>query len=441
MRFTFVVALFSIVLYVGSNAESVNTFGGVVNYDEKWGYTTVRSQSHTFWWLYAASNPSATRPLILWLQGGPGASGTGFGNFFEVGPKDIHGNDNNATWLQVGDLVFVDNPVGTGFSYVESLSALAKTNQQIGADLVAWATDFFTLHSEYATRPFYIFCESYGGKMSAEFASQLQTAIGAGKIRANFRGVALGDSWISPMDYVNTWGPYLKSLSFLDDKDLARVNTQAQHCQSLVNQNQWSQATDCWGNMENLIGTVTNGVSWYNVLKRSDTDDWSRFEKQPLERLFDTHVSPLQTDATSDYMNGPVRQKLGIIPKNVQWGGQANNVFSALEGDFMKPVITTVDNLLKAGVRVFVFNGQVDLICDTLGTEAWVNKLTWPGLAGWNAAARQSFHVGSSPESYQTAGFVKQYQNFQFWFILRAGHMVAYDAKEAAVYMLKTIAT
>ena len=79
--------------------------------------------------------------------------------------------------MQVGDLVFVDNPVGTGFSYVESLNAYSQNNQQIGADLVAWATDFFTLHSEYATRPFYIFCESYGGKMSAEFASQLQTVL------------------------------------------------------------------------------------------------------------------------------------------------------------------------------------------------------------------------------------------------------------------------
>ena len=66
--------------------------------------------------------------------------------------------------LQVGDLVFVDNPVGTGFSYVDNLSALTSNNQQIGADLMAWARDFFTLHAEYKTRPFYIFCESYGGK-------------------------------------------------------------------------------------------------------------------------------------------------------------------------------------------------------------------------------------------------------------------------------------
>lgn len=68
MRAEFVLALFAVVFVVGSNATSVNTFGGVINYDEKWGYSNVRSQAHTFWWLYAAQNSSANRPLILWLQ-------------------------------------------------------------------------------------------------------------------------------------------------------------------------------------------------------------------------------------------------------------------------------------------------------------------------------------------------------------------------------------
>lgn len=37
------------------------------------------------------------------------------------------------------------------------------------------------------------------------------------------RGVVLGDSWISPVDYVKSWGPYLKALSLLDDDGLQEV--------------------------------------------------------------------------------------------------------------------------------------------------------------------------------------------------------------------------
>lgn len=47
--------------------------------------------------------------------------------------------------------------------------------------------------------------------------------------------------------------------------------------------------------------------------------------------------------------------------------GQAEEVFSYMSGDFMKPVVDIVDQLLTAGVNVTVYNGQLDLIVDTMG--------------------------------------------------------------------------
>ena len=41
------------------------------------------------------------------------------------------------------------------------------------------------------------------------------------------------------------------------------------------------------------------------------------------------------------------------------WGDQSDDVFVALEGDFMKPRIQEVDQLLKLGVNVTIYNGQV----------------------------------------------------------------------------------
>lgn len=48
--------------------------------------------------------------------------------------------------------------------------------------------------------------------------------------------------------------------------------------------------------------------------------------------------------------------------------GQAEEVFSNMAGDFMKPVVNIVDQLLTAGVNVTIYNGQLDLIVDTMGT-------------------------------------------------------------------------
>ena len=52
-------------------------------------------------------------------------------------------------------------------------------------------------------------------------------------------------------------------------------------------------------------------------------------------------------------MNGPVRaqlnQKRAVIPQNVVWGGQATQVFTQLEGDFMRDAISDVDDVLAMG--------------------------------------------------------------------------------------------
>lgn len=47
--------------------------------------------------------------------------------------------------------------------------------------------------------------------------------------------------------------------------------------------------------------------------------------------------------------------------------GQSRDVFDNMAEDFMKPVIDIVDQLLAANVSVTVYNGQLDLIVDTMG--------------------------------------------------------------------------
>lgn len=55
--------------------------------------------------------------------------------------------------------------------------------------------------------------------------------------------------------------------------------------------------------------------------------------------LFDRHVAPYAVDPLNALMNGYFKQYLQIIPDTVTWGGQSGDVFSAMNGDFMKPAI------------------------------------------------------------------------------------------------------
>lgn len=71
--------------------------------DQEWGYVTVRPKAHMFWWLYYTTADVnlkyEEKPLVIWIQGGPGVSGTGFGNFEELGPLDTQLNSRNHTWV------------------------------------------------------------------------------------------------------------------------------------------------------------------------------------------------------------------------------------------------------------------------------------------------------------------------------------------------------
>lgn len=88
-----------------------------------------------FYWLFKSAKARPDAPLVLWLNGGPGSSSM-FGLFVENGPLRVARNgtgtgdfivslprDGQGSWIDEGvDMVFVDQPVGTGFSYGDSLA-------------------------------------------------------------------------------------------------------------------------------------------------------------------------------------------------------------------------------------------------------------------------------------------------------------------------------
>ena len=73
---------------------------------------------------------------------------------------------------QVNDynVLFIDNPVGAGFSYAANSGAYATNNAQIAADLLTCIKSFYNKLPQFNKVPVYIMSQSYGGKMAVEFA-------------------------------------------------------------------------------------------------------------------------------------------------------------------------------------------------------------------------------------------------------------------------------
>ncbi|XP_063635078.1 uncharacterized protein LOC134805779 isoform X2 [Cydia splendana] len=98
-------------------------------------YVQVRPGAFLFYWLYYAdgtTDGAYRKPLVIWVQGGPGLAATGIGNFAEFGPLDMEMQPRNHTWVNGRNVLLIDHPVGTGFSYATNDSLLVKTDREMG---------------------------------------------------------------------------------------------------------------------------------------------------------------------------------------------------------------------------------------------------------------------------------------------------------------------
>ena len=124
-----------------------------------------------FYWLAEAENdPDREKPLILWLNGGPGASSV-FGMLQELGPLILNatGNgfmENPWAWTKVANLLILESPLGVGFSYCEAMTRGEKcmnTDRTTASLNRAALEEFYRKFPEFADKKLYLTGESYSG--------------------------------------------------------------------------------------------------------------------------------------------------------------------------------------------------------------------------------------------------------------------------------------
>ncbi|KAK2717691.1 hypothetical protein QYM36_006462, partial [Artemia franciscana] len=147
----------------GQKLAKVEGLSQVVSYS---GLLTVNAScnSNMFFWFFPAAYSPETAPVILWLQGGPGGSSM-FGLFVEHGPFSVDKNMNlqfrPEAWSLTNSMLYIDNPVGTGFSFTQNDYCYANNQQDVARDLYEGLSQFFLLFPQHRERDFYVTGESY----------------------------------------------------------------------------------------------------------------------------------------------------------------------------------------------------------------------------------------------------------------------------------------
>ena len=120
-----------------------------------------------FFWLAESQRDPKVDPIIVWFNGGPGSSSL-FGWFKEGGPYRHNENcsvltENNFSWNTNATFMALDQPAGTGMSFVERSECHALTETQSTEQLFNALLDFISKFPQFRTQPLYLFGESYAG--------------------------------------------------------------------------------------------------------------------------------------------------------------------------------------------------------------------------------------------------------------------------------------
>ncbi|KAK4408475.1 Serine carboxypeptidase-like 48 [Sesamum angolense] len=162
----------------------------------------------------------STDPVVVWLTGGPGCSGS-VALFYENGPFHLADNLsliwNDFGWDKVSNLIYVDQPIGTGFSYTSYRGDIRKSTEAASVDFYDFLQAFFQRHPRYAKNDFYITGESYAGHYIPDFSVRIHKANRNKKSRhINIKGLAIGNGLTNPGIQYKSYADYALDMKLIN---------------------------------------------------------------------------------------------------------------------------------------------------------------------------------------------------------------------------------
>ncbi|XP_072982119.1 serine carboxypeptidase-like [Typha latifolia] len=362
-------------------------------------------------------------PVVIWLTGGPGCSSE-LAVFYENGPFTIANNMslvwNEFGWDKISNLIYVDQPTGTGFSYSSDKRDTRHDEKGVSDDLYDFLQEFFTKHPEYAKNDFYITGESYAGHYIPAFASRVHQGNKANEgIHINLKGFAIGNGLTDPEIQYKAYTDYALEMKLIQESDYERINKIYPACELAIKLCGTSGTTSCLesymvcNSIFNSIMKIVGTTNYYDIRKQCEGKlcyDFSNMEKFLNQKS--------------------VREALGV--GDIDFVSCSPTVYQAMLTDWMRNLEVGIPALLEDGINLLVYAGEYDLICNWLGNSRWVHSMEWSGQQDFVSSSELPFLVDGTK-----AGILKSHGPLSFLKVHDAGHMVPMDQPKASLEMLR----
>uniref|UniRef100_A0A7N0ZS57 Carboxypeptidase n=1 Tax=Kalanchoe fedtschenkoi TaxID=63787 RepID=A0A7N0ZS57_KALFE len=386
-------------------------------------YNIAHSRAAKMFYFFFQSRSNSKDPVVIWLTGGPGCSSE-LAVFYENGPftitKNLSLSWNEYGWDKVSNLLYVDQPIGTGFSYSSDRHDIRHNEEGVSNDLYDFLQAFFTEHPEFAENDFYITGESYAGHYIPAFAARVHQGNKAGEgIHINLKGFAIGNGLTDPGIQYKAYTDYALDMGIIKKNEHDRINKILPVCETAIKLCGTDGTISCLASyfvcntIFSSVMTLAGNINYYDIRKKCEGSlcyDFSDMEKFLNQK--------------------PVRDSLGV--GDIEFVSCSPTVYQAMLVDWMRNLEAGIPTLLEDGVKLLVYAGEYDLICNWLGNSRWVHAMEWSGQQSFVKSPEISFEVDGSE-----AGVLKTQGPLSFLKVHNAGHMVPMDQPKAALEMLK----
>lgn len=401
---------------------------GLDSVDQYTGYLDiVEKGKHLFYWLFESRNDPANDPVILWLNGGPGCS-SATGLFFELGPSLINSTlqpvYNPYSWNSNATVIFLDQPVGVGYSYTEGDEI--KSTASAAKDVYIFLELLFQKFPNLLKNKFHIAGESYAGHYIPSFASEIiNNADRSFELSSVLIGNGITDSLIQYASYKPMGCGEGGYKPVLDEDSCEALDKNYPKCAAL---------TELCYKAPSAITCVPATYYCETALFAPYSDTGLNpydIRKDCAEEGGNCYIEMNYID---DYLNLDfVKQAVGASNVDI-FTSCDDTVFRnfILSGDETKPFQQYVTELLEADIPVLIYAGDKDYICNWLGNHAWSDALEYSGHEIYEKIPLRPWFT----ESGKLAGEVKNYDIFTFLRIYDAGHMVPFDQPSNSLDMV-----
>ncbi|CAK9315096.1 unnamed protein product [Citrullus colocynthis] len=404
-----------------------------VNFAHYSGYITVNEDSGRalFYWFFEATEDSASKPLVLWLNGGPGCSSIGYGEAEEIGPFHINADGksvylNPYSWNEVANVLFLESPVGVGFSYSNTSSDLVNNgDKRTAEDSLTFLLKWFERFPQLKGRDFYITGESYGG----HYVPQLSQAIVRNNLlfkekSINLKGYMVGNALFDDHhDHVGVF-EFLWSTGLISDQTYKQLNLLC------ANQSFVHSSESCDAILEVADKEIGN-IDHYSIFTPPCSDSSSNRLRKQMHMVgrVGERYDPCTEKHSVAYFNLPeVQQALHVDPKYApsKWD-TCSELVNLNWKDSAGSVLDVYRELIQTGLRIWVFSGDTDGVLPITSTRYSVDALKLPVIGPWRAWY----------DDGQVGGWIQEYEGLTLVSVRGAGHEVPLHQPKLALQLIK----